>query len=184
MNRPLFCVFDTALGVCGIAWRESEAKDGPPVLVFLQLPCESEKQTEETIAAGAKAEKARRIPEHIAVIVETIRLHVKGIVQDFSGIAVDLDSLGVFSRQVLAACRDIKAGSTLSYGDVARIIHRPGAARAVGHALARNPVPLIIPCHRVLAANGGMGGFSAPGGVAVKARLLALEGVFLKGGKG
>lgn len=88
---------------------------------------------------------------------------------------VDLSARSEFDRRVLAACRCVPYGSTITYGELARRIGRPGAARAVGGALARNPIPLVIPCHRVVAGNGALGGFSAPEGVACKRRLLDLE---------
>lgn len=95
---------------------------------------------------------------------------------DFStGIAVDVGNLGNFNRAVLEGCSKIGFGSTMTYGQLARTIGYPNAARAVGNALARNPVPLIIPCHRVLRSDGGLGGFSAIGSTELKQRLLDLE---------
>ncbi|MHC4571820.1 MAG: methylated-DNA--[protein]-cysteine S-methyltransferase [Planctomycetota bacterium] len=90
-------------------------------------------------------------------------------------IPVITDGLSFFAGRVLDACRDIKFGQTISYGRLAEKIGKAGAARAVGGALAKNPLPLIIPCHRVVCANGGIGGFSAAGGVTIKKRMLELE---------
>jgi O-6-methylguanine DNA methyltransferase len=182
MNDPVFRLFDTAFGPCGIVWREPEAGNGQAKLVFLQLPGDSPQKTEESLVAATGAGRATSRSEYIAGVMEKISLHLQGTIQDFAGVAVDLEDFGAFGRQVLDACRCIKAGSTMSYGQLARSIDHPGAARAVGQILARNPVPLIIPCHRVLAADGRMNGFSAPGGIATKARLLTLEGVAVKGG--
>lgn len=89
--------------------------------------------------------------------------------------AVSLDGRGPFDRLVLSACRRVGCGRKVTYGQLADRIGKPGAARAVGSALARNPVPLIVPCHRVLRGDGGIGGFSAPGGATVKRRLLEHE---------
>lgn len=89
--------------------------------------------------------------------------------------AVDLAGRSSFDRTVLAVCRQIGYGRKATYGELAVKIGKPGAARAVGGALGRNPIPLIIPCHRVLRCGGGLGGFSAPGGVATKARMLQHE---------
>lgn len=89
--------------------------------------------------------------------------------------AVSLDGLTPFGRKVLQTCRKIAPGETTTYGDLAVRIGHPGAARAVGSALARNPIPLIIPCHRVLRTDGHLGGFSAPGGITTKERLLRHE---------
>jgi len=85
------------------------------------------------------------------------------------------DGLGLFTRRVLTACRSIEFGRTVSYGRLAEMAGKPGSARAVGGVLAQNPLPLIIPCHRVICANGSLGGFSAMGGVRLKKRLLELE---------
>lgn len=92
-------------------------------------------------------------------------------------VSLDLTGLTDFRRKVLSACAKIPYGATITYGELADRVGSPGAARAVGGVMANNPVPLIVPCHRVLAASGKMGGFSAQGGVAVKARMLRLEGV-------
>jgi len=94
-------------------------------------------------------------------------------------IRLDLDGFTRFQVQVLTACRQIKLGKTTSYGKLAKTIHRPAAARAVGNALSANPIPLIIPCHRVLAADNSLAGFSAPGGTAIKNKLLEHERMLL-----
>ena len=96
--------------------------------------------------------------------------------QDFRDVAVDLEGATSFFRQVYEATREIPAGETRTYGEIAKAVGRPSAAQEVGQAMAKNPVPIIVPCHRVSAAGGKLGGFSAPGGPAAKARLLALEG--------
>lgn len=90
-------------------------------------------------------------------------------------IPIDLTALTPFQREVLTACKNVRYGHTLTYGQLAEKIHRPKAARAVGNALAINPLPLIIPCHRILPANNSLGGFSAPGGLMLKERLLMHE---------
>lgn len=179
MKRCSYCLFNTPLGVCGIVWKDPETTDGSPVVTFLQLPEATEKSTEERIAGMGN--RVSLPPPRIAEIAEKIRRHLGGEVQDFSAIAVDYDGVESFSQQVYQACRNVPAGMTVSYGDLAKTINRPGAARAVGQALARNRVPLIIPCHRVVTVAGKAGGFSAPGGVETKARILALEGVIIKG---
>ncbi|MBI4719214.1 MAG: methylated-DNA--[protein]-cysteine S-methyltransferase [Planctomycetes bacterium] len=92
-------------------------------------------------------------------------------------VEVDLEALPAFRRRVLQACRGIPHGRTASYGDLARAVGKPGAARAVGGAMASNPLPLVIPCHRVLRSDDSIGGFSSPSGIREKARMLSLEGV-------
>jgi methylated-DNA-[protein]-cysteine S-methyltransferase len=94
---------------------------------------------------------------------------------NFGDIPVVLDGLGLFARRVLTACRRIEFGRIVTYGRLAEMAGKPGAARAVGGVMAKNPLPLIIPCHRVICANGSLGGFSATGGIRTKAKLIELE---------
>ena len=113
-------------------------------------------------------------PEAAAAIAAVVRL-LEGEKRDLSDIAVDLSTLPEFERRVLEETRRIPTGETRTYGELAAKVGAAGAARAVGRALGRNPAPIIIPCHRVLAASGGSGGFSAPGGVTTKMRMLQIE---------
>jgi len=109
-------------------------------------------------------------------IQEQITAYFKGARVNFSeDIPAVLDGLGLFAKRVLAACRGIEFGQTVSYGRLAEMAGKSGAARAVGGALSKNPLPLIIPCHRVVCANGKIGGFSAMGGVGLKKKMLKLE---------
>ncbi len=109
-------------------------------------------------------------------LTEQITAYFEGSYVDFGkDIPVILDGLGGFARSVLTACRDVKFGETISYGGLAERVGRQGAARAVGRVMANNPLPLIIPCHRVIYSNGGMGGFGAIGGVKLKKRMLEFE---------
>jgi len=112
-------------------------------------------------------------------VIERVRHHLAGRLRDFSAVLLDLDGLPTFTRRVYEAARAVPAGQTVTYGELAARCGSPGGARAVGQAMARNPVALIIPCHRVLAAGGRLGGFSGPGGLDLKVRMLALEGVSL-----
>jgi methylated-DNA-[protein]-cysteine S-methyltransferase len=113
--------------------------------------------------------------------VADIRRYLAGERVDFAAVAVDLESLEPFQQKLYAALRAVPFGATTTYGELAKTLGLPGweGARDVGAAMGQNPVPIVIPCHRVLAAGGRLGGFSAPGGSATKARLLALEGVKL-----
>jgi methylated-DNA-[protein]-cysteine S-methyltransferase len=108
-------------------------------------------------------------------LVEQLRELARGVPQAFDEVELDLEPYGEFTREVLAACRQIRWGETRTYGELAAICGAPRAARAVGNVMAANRFPLIVPCHRVVAANGRLGGFSAPQGVALKRRLLRLE---------
>ena len=110
--------------------------------------------------------------------VAAVRKYFLGAKVDFSGFDLDLEGQEVFFRQIYAAARRVPWGHTTTYGTLAKELGvGPEAARDVGQAMAKNPIPLIIPCHRVLAAGGKVGGFSAPGGAAAKIRMLEIEGV-------
>jgi methylated-DNA-[protein]-cysteine S-methyltransferase len=108
-------------------------------------------------------------------LVDDLQRYAAGEPVDFREVAVDEDHLTPFGRRIIAACRRIPFGKTRSYGELAAICGSPGAARAVGQAMAKNRFPLVVPCHRVLGAGGHLGGFSAPDGLRMKRRLLALE---------
>jgi O-6-methylguanine DNA methyltransferase len=176
MKQTAYCLFETPLGACGIAWKEQEASRIPPVVTFFQLPEATRSVTDARIAGSSGGRKAGVPPPHIAGIIGKVQKHLGGDAQDFLDIVVDLDAMGPFSRQVYEAVRNIPAGRTRTYGELAADMNRPTASRAVGQALGRNPIPLIIPCHRVLAIGNKPGGFSAHGGVETKARLLEIEG--------
>lgn len=107
---------------------------------------------------------------------ERVRRHLETGREDLSDVPVDLDAMSPFHRAVLEALREVGPGRTLTYGALARRVGNPDASRAVGAAMARNPIPVVVPCHRVVPSNGKMGNYSATGGVATKRALLALEG--------
>jgi O-6-methylguanine DNA methyltransferase len=174
-----YCVFETALGTCGIAWRQAAADGAAPVVTHLQLPEANPAATERRIARNSRTAKASEPPPEIAALIKRVQQHLSGRPQDFRGAALDLAGADELAWQVYAAAREIPPGQTRTYGEIAKSIGQPGAAQAVGEALASNPIPLIVPCHRVTAAGGKPGGFSAPGGLATKARLLELEGGWL-----
>ncbi|MFA6149016.1 MAG: methylated-DNA--[protein]-cysteine S-methyltransferase [bacterium] len=176
MDQAAYCLFETPLGACGIAWKAPESSRIPPAVTFFQLPEATRSLTEARIAGRSGGRKARVPPPRIAGIIRKVQKHLHGDAQDFRDIVVDLGGAGPFARQVYEAIRNIPAGRTSTYGGVAAEMNRPTAARAVGQALGRNPIPLLIPCHRVLAIGGKPGGFSAHGGVATKATLLEIEG--------
>lgn len=115
-------------------------------------------------------------PCHIRQVIDDITRLLRGESLDLAAVALDMDGLPQFQQQVYAVARTIPAGATLSYGEIAARLGDPSAARDVGVALGQNPIPIIVPCHRVLAAGGKPGGFSAAGGVTTKLRLLEIEG--------
>ena len=176
MRAISYCVFETALGTCGIAWREPVDPVSQPAVVLFQLPEVTAQKTESRIAARAGSGQPSIAPPRVAELIEKIQRHLRGEVQDFRDVAVELNGVSEFDLQVYEAARGIPAGQTRTYGEIARALGQPAAARDVGQALSKNPVPLIVPCHRISAADGKLGGFSAPGGRATKSKLLALEG--------
>jgi methylated-DNA-[protein]-cysteine S-methyltransferase len=120
--------------------------------------------------------------EKLAVsVLDRLVRYADGEPVDFSEVAIAVEHLSTFERRVVKACRAIPSGQHRTYGQLAAAAGSPGAARAVGRVMATNRVPLVVPCHRVLAAGGRLGGFSAPQGLAMKRRLLALEGAHLVG---
>jgi methylated-DNA-[protein]-cysteine S-methyltransferase len=169
-----YCLFDTAIGPCGLAWSERG-------LTRLQLPESDRGATERRLRAGA-AGATQATPAAIDQLIADIQDYMSGRSVDFTAVATDLTDVGPFEQKIYATARQVRWGQTLSYGELARQIGSPGAARAVGQALGRNPVPIVIPCHRILAKGGRIGGFSAHGGSVTKERLLALEGVRVDAG--
>lgn len=169
MTAYSYTMFDTALGRCGIAWGERG-------VVAVQLPQPSDAQTRARLSQrhGDIAEAAP--PPAVQHAIDGIVALIAGAPVDLTDIALDLNDVSVFQRGVYDITRTIAPGRTLSYGDIAKRLGGIGLAREVGQALGRNPVPIIVPCHRVLAAGGKPGGFSANGGVVTKLKLLAIEG--------
>src|SRR5439155_25209499 len=164
-------LFDTAIGPCGVAWSERG-------LVAVQLPGKDRAATEKRLAAKSASAGAAAPPPKVQAVIADIQRYLAGERIDFSAVAVDLAGVDDFRRKVYQTMRDIGWGATTTYGELARRLGASDweAARDVGEAMGRNPVPVVIPCHRVLAAGNKIGGFSAPGGAATKQRLLALEG--------
>jgi len=165
-----YTLFETAIGLCGVVWNDRG-------LTGVHLP--------DANPARTRAGVARRFPDASpAEPTAAVRQAIDGIVallrgdkRDLREIELDFDGVPEFNRRVYELARTIPPGATLTYGDIARRLASPGTARAVGQALGHNPWPIVVPCHRVLAADGGMGGFSAPGGVSTKRRMLEIEGV-------
>lgn len=168
MAAESYTMFDTAFGQCGIAW-------GGRGIVAVQLPEQSESGTRSRLLRRHPLAGEDAPPPELAEAIEALRALLLGENRDLSDIALDLHDVPRFDRRVYAVARGIPPGATLTYGMIASRLGEPGAARAVGRALGKNPVPLIVPCHRVVAARGRLGGFSARGGAATKARLLTVE---------
>ena len=170
-------LFATPIGRCGIAWSTRG-------VAGFQLP--------ESREAATRARLLRRFLDaseaaptaEVQAGIDAILALLGGAANDLSGITLDMAGIAPFERRVYQVARGILPGSTLTYGEVAARLGEPGSAHAVGQALGRNPFAIIVPCHRVLAAGGKSGGFSAGGGVSTKLRLLAIEGARIGGEPG
>jgi methylated-DNA-[protein]-cysteine S-methyltransferase len=165
MTRLAFIVFDTAIGDCALIWGEAG-------VVGAMLP-----------ESGVRARIAHRYPDAvettppaaIAEAVAAVRALMRGEAADLTGVALDYRDAPDLYRKVWDIARTIPPGQTLTYGDIARRLGDVALSQQVGQALGKNPIPIIVPCHRVLAASGKTGGFSAPGGVATKMKMLSVE---------
>jgi methylated-DNA-[protein]-cysteine S-methyltransferase len=164
-----YALFPTVLGVCGVAWSQE-------AIVGVQLP--------ETDARAARARLARRHPQAgdltpppvVRGAIDGVTRLLAGEPLDLLDVVLDYGAASDLHLRIYGVVRAIPPGRTLTYGEVARAVGEPRAAQAVGQAMGRNPCPIIMPCHRVLGADGKLGGFTAPGGVNTKLRLLEIEG--------
>jgi methylated-DNA-[protein]-cysteine S-methyltransferase len=164
-----FALFDTAVGPCGIAWNARG-------VIGVQLPEQRESATRARLQRRYPEAREASPPHDIQRAIDDIAALLRGEKPDLSDVALDMDGLTAFQRSVYAVARSIPPGATLSYGEIAVRLGDRSAAREVGEAMGQNPFPIIVPCHRVLAAGGKVGGFSAAGGVTTKLRLLDIEG--------
>jgi methylated-DNA-[protein]-cysteine S-methyltransferase len=167
-----FALFETAIGPCGIAW-------GAHGILGVQLPERDVAATRARLSRRAIGARESAPPSEVARAIDAIVALLQGKTRDLSAVVLDMSGISPFHRRVYELARAIPPGATRSYGELAARLGEPGAARAVGQALGRNPFPIVVPCHRVLAAGGKPGGFSANGGLVTKYRLLAAEGVML-----
>lgn len=168
-----YTLFETPIGACAVAWTDAG-------LACLALPEEDRDATHARIRAKAKGadevEGPRATPPWVKDAIARVREHLGGRPQDLARVPLDLSVVTPFAAKVFRALQTVPPGRTTSYGDLARAVGSEGGARAVGRAMATNPFPVIVPCHRVVASGGGPGGFSAYGGLVTKERLLELEG--------
>ncbi len=169
-------LFATALGTCGLAWNEAG-------LTAFALPGRDQAGTAAWLGRQADAGEAvdpPAAPAWVRDLVSRVQRHLAGEPQDFRKVPLDARRVTTAAWRVYQAARTVPAGHTCTYGDLAaRLGEPPGGSRAIGALLGANPWPLIVPCHRVVGAKGRMTGFSGPGGVRTKARLLAIEGAQL-----
>jgi methylated-DNA-[protein]-cysteine S-methyltransferase len=165
-------VFPTAIGDCGIVWNDTG-------VCGVQLPEVSPEVTRERLRRYWPEASEAEPTAAASRAIEGITALLDGRPDAMDDVVIDLGAVSEFRRGVYEVARTIGPGDTITYGEIASRLGQPHAAREVGQALGANPVPLIVPCHRVLAAGGKLGGFSARGGVTTKSRLLAIEGASL-----
>ena len=169
MSRTHFTLFDTALGRCGIAWSARG-------IAAVSFPERDDSATRARLLRKCPGAAEAKPPVDVQAVIELIVALLRGEKIDLTGIALDTGAISDFNRKVYTIARTIPPGETLTYGDIARQLGDVALSRDVGQALGQNPIPIIVPCHRVLAASGKSGGFSAPGGVSTKLKLLSIEG--------
>jgi methylated-DNA-[protein]-cysteine S-methyltransferase len=171
MNEGKLAVFPSDLGWIAVAWKGRKIGG----LTFGH----GSPQDAASRLAGCGSDPSGP-DDFLDRLVARLRAFAEGNTRDrFLDVSLDIAHMTDFQRSVIHHCRRIRAGSTLSYGELAALAGRPKAARAAGHVMATNRFPLIVPCHRVIASNRRLGGYSAPEGLAMKRRLLATEGVHL-----
>ncbi|MBJ6124250.1 methylated-DNA--[protein]-cysteine S-methyltransferase [Microvirga splendida] len=167
-THPVFyTLFDTSIGPCGLAWHERG-------VIGFQLPEDDASKTRSRIARRFPGIVEAPPPPDIQRIVADVTALLQGEARDLSAVPLDMEAVSEFDRRVYEVARSIPPGRVLTYGDVASRLGIDNA-RAIGQSLGRNPFAVIVPCHRVVAADGRLGGFSAGGGATTKRRLLAIE---------
>lgn len=173
-SARFFALIETALGVVGLEWSQ----DG---LTKMRLPEADADAMARRLESDACLLAAAAAPAFVVAAASSLKTYANGGAVDFDTIPLDLAGCSAFEQSVYRSARSIGYGKTTTYGDIARALGDVGHSRAVGQALGRNPLAIIVPCHRVLAAGGKPGGFSAYGGRVTKARLLQLEKASLPG---
>lgn len=169
MNALGFALFHSPSSTCGIAWSGRG-------IAGLQLPEPTPDATRTRLRRRWPDAVESPPPPGVGRVLERVLGLLKGEAVDLADIPLDLDTAPEFHRKVYEVARTIPPGRTMTYGEIARILGVPTESREVGQALGRNPIAIIVPCHRVLGADGKMGGFSANGGVSTKRRMLEIEG--------
>lgn len=172
MTGQSFAIFDTAIGPCGIVWGERGISG-------VQLPMGSEDKTRKRIQQRNGDLPEAEPTAEVLHAIDAIKELLMGKPNDLSGVVLDLDGVPEFNRGVYDIARTIPPGKTMTYGDIAKKLGGVELSRDVGQALGHNPCPIVVPCHRVLAAGNKPGGFSANGGVVTKLKMLQIEGAFV-----
>jgi methylated-DNA-[protein]-cysteine S-methyltransferase len=170
MSAQGLALFDTPIGACAVAWSAGG-------IVGMNLPEASPPATLARMKRRWPSAAEAEPPPAVQQVLERVRALLRGEPVDLADVPLDLAEVPEFNRKVYDVARAVPPGRTITYGEIAKKIGvGPEMARDVGQALGRNPIPIIVPCHRVLAASGKMGGFSANGGIATKRRMLEIEG--------
>ena len=170
MSAPSFTLFDTPIGTCSLVWNGDK-------IVGLRLPEASPAATRTRITRRwAGAEEQATPPASIQAVIDRVLKLLAGEKVDLGDVPLDFGDSPDFHKRAYAIARTIPPGQTMTYGEIARRLGEPQESREVGQAMGKNPIAIIMPCHRVLGADGKMGGFSANGGVATKRRILEIEG--------
>jgi methylated-DNA-[protein]-cysteine S-methyltransferase len=164
-----FTLFQTAIGCCGIVWS-------PRGVAGVEIAGKNERAARDRLLRRRPSAREASPPLGVQRVIADIVALLAGEAKELSDVELDLDGVPDFNRRVYDVARTIGPGATLSYGEIAARLGDRNLARDVAQALSQNPFPIIVPCHRVLAAGGKMGGFSAPGGVRTKLRMLSIEG--------
>jgi methylated-DNA-[protein]-cysteine S-methyltransferase len=168
MELQGFTLFETAIGTCAIAW-------GPRGILGVQLPEDGAVATRGRLNRRFPDARETPPPADVGSAIEQMTALLRGEAEDLSDIRLDLEGIPAFNARVYEIARRIPPGETRTYGEIAREAGAPEKAREVGQALGANPFPIIVPCHRVLGADGKAGGFSARGGIDTKLRMLSIE---------
>jgi len=173
MSDQGYALFDTAIGRCGIAWT-------PRGIVATCLPETDARRTRARLARRAPGGAEQSPPPAVQRVIDRVVALLRGAADDLADVALDMDGIPEFNARIYAIIRAVPPGETITYGEIAKRLGT-AEARDVGQAMGQNPFPPIVPCHRVVAAGGKTGGFSARGGVATKLRMLAIEGAQVDG---
>lgn len=169
MTEQNFTLFETAIGTCGVVW-------GGRGLLGVQLPESNERATRARLQKRFPAAAEASPPPRIQHAIDGMKALLAGEQRDLADVAIDNEGVPEFNARAYAIVRRVKPGETITYGEIAERLGDKLLARAVGQAMGENRCPIVMPCHRVLAASGKSGGFSAAGGVVTKLKLLTIEG--------
>jgi methylated-DNA-[protein]-cysteine S-methyltransferase len=169
MRTSSYTLFPTALGDCGVVWGDAGIRG-------VILPEPDRERTLARLLRRSPSAIEDSPPAEVQAAIEGMTALLTGDAVDLTGVRLDTEGQDEFHRRAAEVARTIPPGQTMTYGEIARRLGEPHAAQAVGQAMGRNPFPIIVPCHRVVAAGGRTGGFSAPGGARTKLKMLEIEG--------